>query len=462
MPHARAEPESPWRSQRNAAKALLFAFGCVIAAFIASTVYVQINARRIDQSAFEIASDSAPSVVHLSAVRADASRLEALLVDHRGPTSPALRDEVPLLIRGIEDGLAAYYALPVSDAERAVIDRTEALALGARIHQASDAMLKRLDAGDRPGALLILDRDLRPTSARLVGAAVELIALNAQRTHDLALHIRELRERSMDTALELDASIAVLSAMAAVIAVRVGRQHARVVEEHGRLVEARAAELEQFAGRVAHDVLSPLQAAQTALEIVRLRSRADRAMTGALDRGDAAIRRVARVVEGLLGFARAGARPATDARAEVRPVLDEILGELKPRAEAAEVAIVSEAPAGVAVACDGAILSVILGNLAQNALKYMGSAPERRISVRASARVATVHIEVEDTGPGLPPGLGAHVFEPYVRGRGRTEPGIGLGLATVKRIVEAHGGDVGVRAGASSGCLFWVDLPRAT
>ena len=62
---------------------------------------------------------------------------------------------------------------------------------------------------------------------------------------------------------------------------------------------------------------------------------------------------------------------------------------------------------------------------------------------------------------GLPPGIEATTFEPFVRGPGTEHPGLGLGLATVKRIVETHGGAVGVESHVGAGCRFWMDLPKA-
>ncbi|MES1210101.1 MAG: sensor histidine kinase, partial [Pseudomonadota bacterium] len=62
---------------------------------------------------------------------------------------------------------------------------------------------------------------------------------------------------------------------------------------------------------------------------------------------------------------------------------------------------------------------------------------------------------------GLPPGLDpASLFQPYVRGPQARGRGLGLGLSTVSRIVEAHGGRVGVES-SGAGCCFWVSLPRA-
>jgi Histidine kinase-, DNA gyrase B-, and HSP90-like ATPase len=68
--------------------------------------------------------------------------------------------------------------------------------------------------------------------------------------------------------------------------------------------------------------------------------------------------------------------------------------------------------------------------------------------------------ETEDTGPGVPPEDRERIFDPFVRASA-SGPGLGLGLATVKRLAESHGGHVGLRSPARSGhgALFWVTLP---
>jgi signal transduction histidine kinase len=100
-------------------------------------------------------------------------------------------------------------------------------------------------------------------------------------------------------------------------------------------------------------------------------------------------------------------------------------------------------------------------NLVRNAIAYMADSPVRVVRVRTARRDgrAPVRIEVEDSGPGIPEGLGERVFEPFVRGDG-TVAGYGLGLATVKRFVSAHGGRVGFSATPGAGTLFWLELPR--
>ena len=93
-------------------------------------------------------------------------------------------------------------------------------------------------------------------------------------------------------------------------------------------------------------------------------------------------------------------------------------------------------------------------------MKYIGDRPERRVTVRVIERKEAVRVEVADTGPGIPEELREEIFQPYVRGTASDQPGIGLGLATVKRIAETHGGSVGVETALGRGSVFWFELPR--
>ena len=103
----------------------------------------------------------------------------------------------------------------------------------------------------------------------------------------------------------------------------------------------------------------------------------------------------------------------------------------------------------------------VLGNLVRNAVKFMGERAERRVTLVAIDRGATVRVEVRDTGPGMSPATAAACFEPFRRGEGVSEPGTGLGLATVRRLVQSHGGEVRVFTREGEGSTFVVDLPRA-
>jgi signal transduction histidine kinase len=270
--------------------------------------------------------------------------------------------------------------------------------------------------------------------------------------------MEQARAAANRLAYELDALSAALAVVAAWLAWRTIRQVARVQEESRAIVERRAEELEQFAGRVAHDVLSPLGAVAMSLGI------AERSAPQAKEiiaRGLESLSRVRRIVDGLLEFARAGARPEPGARAEVQPIVAGLEQELAPFAgqQGAELRI-EEVP-HCSLACSPGVLLSLLSNLLRNAIKYLGDGAVREVHLRVKRHRGKVLFEVEDTGPGIPSSLGARIFEPYVRGPKTGAPGIGLGLATVKRLVESHGGAVGVRAGPRGGALFWFELDEA-
>jgi signal transduction histidine kinase len=173
------------------------------------------------------------------------------------------------------------------------------------------------------------------------------------------------------------------------------------------------------------------------------------------------LERMRHVIDGLLDFARSGAHPSGEAHADLTAVLDEVIDYARPAAEAAQAELHVTVPpeeTGLAIAPDA--LTIVLANLLSNATKYVveGERLPHRIGVRVSLDSGLARIEVEDNGPGLSPGAEQQIFEPFRRLASR-QPGTGLGLATVKRIVEAYQGQVGVRAEPGHGSTFWVELP---
>ena len=90
----------------------------------------------------------------------------------------------------------------------------------------------------------------------------------------------------------------------------------------------------------------------------------------------------------------------------------------------------------------------------------MGDAVTRRITVRVTDEDGVVRTEVADTGPGIPQENLPSLFELHFRGDRRHE-GLGLGLATVKKLAEGHNGRVGVSSERGRGSTFWFVLPRA-
>jgi CheY-like chemotaxis protein len=112
---------------------------------------------------------------------------------------------------------------------------------------------------------------------------------------------------------------------------------------------------------------------------------------------------------------------------------------------------------------DAARMRQVLWNLLANAVKFTPAGG--RIDVVAREGPADVEISVKDSGPGIEASFLPHVFEPFRRGESiatRTVGGLGLGLAIVRHVVEAHGGTVSADSnGADTGSMFVVRLPTA-
>jgi signal transduction histidine kinase len=100
----------------------------------------------------------------------------------------------------------------------------------------------------------------------------------------------------------------------------------------------------------------------------------------------------------------------------------------------------------------------ILANLVGNAIKSTRAGGE--IVVRATRDGDRVRFAVSDMGPGIPDAEQARVFEPYRPGSAAPHRGsMGLGLDISKKLVEAHGGRIGVHRAAEQGSTFWFELP---
>jgi signal transduction histidine kinase len=438
---------------------LLVAFAAVAVTFFTANLVTQRAMREIDGASDQIAFDAAPSIEHLAALRSAVRNAQFLVgIELAGGTDALSR-------AGIEEALAqvtreanAYLSLPTFPGERAFWSglNTAIAAFDGAVERA----LAQLDAGADQAARAGLAR-IAEAADEVVNSAARAIEFNAQNGRELALRIKEVRRGASWTGHSLNAVCAVLAVVAALLVRRQLRRHGALVEAHAALQESRATELESFAARAAHDILNPVSATQMALALLR-RDLEDERAGELVDRALGNQKRVRAIIDGLLQFARSGARPTAGAVADVGTVVQDVATGLRPAAERARIELrVDELPSGLA-ACSVGVLTSIVSNLGHNAIKYMGEQELRRITLRALSRGGIVRVEVEDTGPGIPRAALADIFHPYVRGPTQGQEGIGLGLATVKRLCEAHGGSVGVRSAVGEGSVFWIELPLAS
>jgi signal transduction histidine kinase len=222
---------------------------------------------------------------------------------------------------------------------------------------------------------------------------------------------------------------------------------------HGAIDAAARAEVEQLAGDqererersraeylsfLVHDLKTPLTAIKAALAHLheRLGAEARRNAGRALAVVERGASRLTRLVEQILLSERlaAGAPPASE-RVEVRALVGEVLDLVCPIAFTKQLELRNGVPAGLAITADPGILRHILLNLIGNAVSYTSKG-----TVRVGARRVDrgVLVDVEDTGPGIPPEVVSQISPSNAgrRSRGRR----GLGLSAVARLVEAIGG----------------------
>ena len=138
------------------------------------------------------------------------------------------------------------------------------------------------------------------------------------------------------------------------------RRNTELLEERNRFAERRADELEQFAGRVAHDVVGPLMAVGLSMNLSQKLPPNSPKREEVVERGKSALRRVKLIVDGLLEFARSGATPDPEAQVELQAVVDNLFAELKPTTDALSIELRAETPLRYRIACSPGVLTSVI------------------------------------------------------------------------------------------------------
>lgn len=125
-----------------------------------------------------------------------------------------------------------------------------------------------------------------------------------------------------------------------------------------------------------------------------------------------------------------------------------------------DVVVHNEIASDIVVSADRSHFYNILNNLVENAVKYSGDSVE--IKASANADKGEVVLSISDNGNGIPSGDLKHIFQRFFRGKASVgeQPGMGLGLAYVKLLVEAHGGEISAESTLGQGTCFTIKLPQ--
>ena len=222
------------------------------------------------------------------------------------------------------------------------------------------------------------------------------------------------------------------------------------------------ADLQRFAALAAHDLAEPLRTIGGFADLIQRRYAAELPADAVpfLEQIVTGVSRMDALIEALLGYARAGELPPGDQYVALAPVVLTVLNDLQAAIDAARAEVKVDVPAEAEVRAGEHGLALVLQNLISNALKF-SNGPAPTVAVAARVRETMWRISVRDHGPGIAAIDLETIFEPFQRASDSDAPGTGLGLTTCRRIVERHGGSIGVESRPGEGSEFWFTLPAA-
>jgi len=229
-------------------------------------------------------------------------------------------------------------------------------------------------------------------------------------------------------------------------------------------VRERTADMEAFIYAVSHDLRAPLMALEGFAQAL-LEDYAERLNDTGQDycrRIVNAARKMDQLISALLDYGRLSYRELMLGEVSLEKVVDDALQLLEDylTERGAEVTVSPPLPKVVG---HHALLVQILVNLITNAVKFTPSDRKPKVQIWVEKRNGKVRLWVEDNGIGIPKEHQERIFRPFTRLHPETEyPGVGIGLAIVKRGIERMGGKVGVISELGKGSKFWIELRAAS
>ncbi len=234
------------------------------------------------------------------------------------------------------------------------------------------------------------------------------------------------------------------------------REAVAAVERSNASLRHANEDLDQFASMAAHDLRAPLSvvAGFGALLRDRYADRLDAQGVEFLGYIADGVDEMQELIDGMLQIARSGAAGLEVTDVDAGELVDDVVASFDDELAGRDVRVeVEQLPV---VRADPRRLRQVFVNLLSNALKFADD--PALVEIRAERNGRAWKFEVQDNGVGVPPEHAERIFDPLHRvDSGRS--GVGIGLAVCRRIVEAHGGDIGVRPAPEAGSVFSFTLP---
>jgi signal transduction histidine kinase len=236
------------------------------------------------------------------------------------------------------------------------------------------------------------------------------------------------------------------------------RQRTAQVEAANRRLRNEIAEKEDFLRAVSHDLNAPLRniAGMATMLLMKHRERFDEDIIHRLERIQKNVEVETDLIGELLELSRIKTRRQKTEPVDLKPLLVEIGGLLEEDLRSRQISLIFDTPLPV-VNAEPARMRQLFQNLIDNAIKYMGDGPTREIHVGCTIRRAEAEFYVRDTGIGIEPEDIDKVFFIFRRGKNATVQAVagkGIGLASVKSIVETYEGTIWVQSEVGKGTTF--------
>jgi signal transduction histidine kinase len=236
----------------------------------------------------------------------------------------------------------------------------------------------------------------------------------------------------------------------------------RRVEARTRELERSIRELESYTHVISHNLRTPLNAIAACATLIERHhhARLD-AEAGALFarlRGNA--QRMGAMIEGLIDYARLARRRLVVQALDMTDVVKVAVEDMHLGLLDEERITVERLPA---VPADAGLFALVWRQLIDNALKFSGESRDRKVRIEGDVRHGVAEFRISDRGVGFDPAEVGKLFNLFERLHGEEEyPGVGIGLAIVKRVVERHGGVVWADGEPGKGATLGFSLPLGT
>ena len=230
------------------------------------------------------------------------------------------------------------------------------------------------------------------------------------------------------------------------------------LEKRKSALEAANRELEAFSYSVSHDLRAPLRHINGFTSILNEDYRGSLDATGrdCLDRICQASNHMGTLIDDLLHFSRVTRAEMNIVAVDLSERAEKIAAMFRA-SEPDRAASIAIAP-GMTAKGDASLLTIVLQNLIGNAWKYTSANPEASITVGSVEENGTTVFFVKDNGVGFDMAYANKLFRVFERLHGKEFEGTGIGLATVQRIIERHGGRIWAESEVGKGATFYFVL----